>query len=164
VSLLFSSLEHPQKSNRKKKNKYLALVQFNKGANMFLRKKLEFFVFLMAIVGYFLPVHSNTNQFQDTLDDIFHHAQTSIDRIEEGKVFFHPEKIHICDGKLYIEAKTGKLIAIPGIFSSDSGLFLQLDNQKTSQIWICKKCTWRHYYEPQECERCDGRVFIIRYQ
>jgi hypothetical protein len=112
-----------------------------------------------------MTAKADNHQSQDTFNELFQHAQSTIVRIEEEKFFLNPEKVCIHEGKIYLEADHGEIISLPAIYSDGSGLFLKTGHRVQQQpIWICRKCTLAHYYSPQECERCGGTSFTVRYK
>jgi hypothetical protein len=102
---------------------------------------------------------------QDTLDYIFQHAQTSVEKIEEGKIFLKPERVSLYRGRIYVEGEYGEAIALSSIHSDESGIFILAGEKRprTTPVWTCRKCTKTHYYEPRTCERCDNTTFIVRF-
>lgn len=121
-------------------------------------------VFIAVLIGLASTVSADDTKAQDILDYIFQHAQSSIERIEEGKVFLKSDKVCLYRGAIYIEGEQGEAIAVPAIHSNESGLFMQAgEKRRPTPIWICKKCTKVHYYEPRTCEQCDNTTFIVRF-
>lgn len=117
----------------------------------------------LAVISYVSVCYgSNNDAIQNTMNDIFSCAQNSIHHIEKEKIFFKPEKVYCFEGKIYIQGEHGEAISIPHLFSDDNGLFLYAKGE-TYPIWICKKCSQSHSYEPRTCERCGYTEFRVRY-
>ena len=80
----------------------------------------------------------------------------SIDRIEDGKIFFEPEKVCLMKGKIYVEDIGGAGVAIPAVFSSEGGLYMQVDESIIFNTWKCNCGPWNHNWDnPNYCWRCD---------
>ena len=58
------------------------------------------YYFLSFIFATF-PLDATENQ--DAVENVIRRAYTSIDRIEEGKIFLKPEKLYLKQGIIYIE-------------------------------------------------------------
>lgn len=130
-----------------------------------IQKVLKFSSFLPFFLGLCFTAHADNYQSKDTFNDLFQHAQSAIVRIEEEKIFLNTEKVCIHEGKICVEADHGEIISLPVVYSDESGLFLKTGHRVQQQaIWICRKCTLAHYYSPQECERCGGTSFTVRYK
>jgi len=52
-----------------------------------------------------MSLSANSDEAQDTLQEIFQHAQSSIERIADGKIFLHPDKVGLYLGKIYVGGK-----------------------------------------------------------
>ncbi len=117
-----------------------------------------------ALISYGSTCYGSNNNdlIQDSINDVFEYAQNSIHHVENDKIFFKPEKVCCFEGKIYVQGEHGEVFPIPHLFSEDNGLFLYA-NSEMYPIWICKKCTKSHSYEPRTCERCGHTEFRVRY-
>jgi hypothetical protein len=80
------------------------------------------------------------NEDQDAAENIIRRAYTSIDRIEEGKIFLKPEKLCLHQGKIYVEDIDGGGFAIPVVFSAEVGPFAEVSQSTIFNTWTCGKC------------------------
>ena len=93
---------------------------------------------------------------ETTIENLYRHAYTSISRIEEGKIFLKPNKLHFYQEKIYVEDVNGGGIAIPAVFSSARGLYVKSDEFNIFNLWQCKECEWwnSNISNPTRCDRC----------
>lgn len=141
---------------------------FKRGNFMKKLWNIKFLWMLLFLICRVSASFAYDDQVQDTLECIFEHAQNAIDHFEEEKVFFKSEKMHLAQGKIYIETDNGGVVPIPYIFSNEHGLYVKLGSRRAQKIWICQgnkgnPCSWVYYEEPTRCLNCMGTRFIIRY-
>lgn len=116
-------------------------------------------VFLLAST----TVYGNNTQNQDILDNLCINAQSSIEKVERGKVYLKPENLWLKQEQIYVLGEYGDVIRLPHLLSDADGFYLAKDNRTV--IYICADCT-RAYrnYKPDKCEVCWGTNFIVRFQ
>ena len=95
---------------------------------------------------------------ETTIENLYRHAYTSISRIEEGKIFLKSNMLHFYQEKIYVEDVNGGGIAIPAVFSSAKGLYVQADGFNIFNLWQCKQCDyWNHNKDnPTRCAKCKA--------
>jgi hypothetical protein len=93
---------------------------------------------------------------ETTIENLCKHAYTSIARIEDGKIFLKSNKLHFYQEKIYVEDVNGGGIAIPAVFSSARGLYLEADGLNICNLWQCKECGyWNHNRDDRShCANC----------
>ncbi len=95
------------------------------------------------------------NADQDAAENVFRRAQTSISRIEEGKIFLKPEKLHLEHGVIYVEDIDGAAFAIPAVFSTEGRPYVQVGDSVIFNSWKCDCGTWNHKWDnPTHCWNC----------
>lgn len=92
---------------------------------------LSFIVVASALYG---------NEDQNAAENVIQRAYTSIDRIEEGKIFLKPEKLCLVQGIIYVEDIDGAGLAIPVVFSTDGRPYMQVSESKFFNTWTCGTC------------------------
>jgi hypothetical protein len=88
---------------------------------------------------------------QNLIRDIY----TSIDRIEQEKIFLKPEKLHLKEGKIYVEDIHGIGFPLPVLFSSESGFYTQAQDFNIFNLWQCGKCSYWNHNDDRSCIRCS---------
>lgn len=110
---------------------------------------------------------ANIDEMKSDLSDLYQQFPTAIDHIEGDRCFLKSEKVVMLEGQAYIENESGNLLSLPMICFSKTGIFIPMGSRPSqpTPIWICRKCTLVHYYQPSVCERigCGGTNFIVRY-
>ncbi|MBS0620606.1 MAG: hypothetical protein JSS61_04005 [Verrucomicrobia bacterium] len=115
------------------------------------------------LLGFILLSSLRADETTFTLKEFFYHAQTAIERVEEEKIFFNPDKVHIEGGRIVIEEFRGDEIPLSVLYSDGSGLYITIHKfSDVDSLWICNKCTYCHYYCPTECERCGCNGFLVK--
>lgn len=166
TSSLFSGvLLHPENMNRRIINSLLRFSFFIPLAGLL--KKEAFMRLTLLGSSLFLLVNSlvygNEVQNQDILDHLCKEAQSSIERVEHGKVFLRSENLWLNQGQIFVMGEQGNAIRLPYLFSDDNGPYLMKDKRTT--IYICSNCTKAYYnYKPDRCEQCWGTNFLVRFQ
>jgi hypothetical protein len=95
------------------------------------------------------------NENQNAAEHVIRQAYSSIDRIEEGKIFLKPEKLSLKRGIIYVEDIDGSGVAIPVTFSSIGRPYMQVDESFVFNSWLCNCNTWNHKWDnPRFCRRC----------
>jgi hypothetical protein len=121
------------------------------------------FSYVALLIGICSLVYGNEIQNQDVLDHICEYAQSSIEKVEDQKVFFKSENLWLHKGQFYVAGDYGDSIRIPHLLSDGNGLYV-LQSKKTT-IYICRDCTKAYYnYKPDSCERCLCKHFLVRFQ
>jgi hypothetical protein len=116
--------------------------------------KILFFV-KCAVLGIIVISALDANEDQDAVENVIRRTYTSVARIENGKVFFKPEKICFTKGKIYVEGIDGVGVDIPVVFSSLSGLYMQVDESVIFNTWKCECDAWNHNWDnPVYCWHC----------
>ena len=122
-------------------------------------------LFLMALViSISSLVYGNENQNQDILDHIREHAQASIERIDDEKVFLKPEHLWLHEGQFFVVGEDGNAIRLPHLFSDENGFYLA---RARDTLYFCasRNCGWVYRnHRPASCTNCRGTDFIVRYQ
>jgi hypothetical protein len=139
-------------------------------ANFFLKARGNGMLFIQNLL-FFLAlnciVFGHIDEMKIDLLQLQYQIPEAINRIEEDRCFLHSEKVILLEGQAYVETKCGNLVVLPMICFSQSGIFVPMGCQPSQPkpIWICRKCTLVHYYQPSVCERigCGGTSFIVRY-
>ena len=122
------------------------------------RHLMVFLAFLTAAVA------SGPAAQESLVDQILDQAPDAIVKIEGNQIFFNPEKVHLYDGRIWVETLPAGAIALPVLFSSDSGLYMTVGSKRDREpTWICTSCTATHDTEPRWCRVCGKMNFIVRY-
>ena len=103
-------------------------------------------------------------QIDDSLWEVFKHAQSAIIRIEEDQIFLNPQSIYEWEDNLCIENDYGEFIILPITLSKGHEYIVQ--SGKMRIVYICTNihCQWRYSFKPERCRNCGNTTFIIRYE
>jgi hypothetical protein len=109
-----------------------------------------------ALLGFIICACAlYANEDENAAENVLRRAYTSIARIEEGKIFLKPEKLHLNQGIIYIEDIDGGGFAIPVVFSSEVGPFMQVGESVIFNSWKCNCGVWNHKWDnPTQCWNC----------
>ncbi len=114
---------------------------------------LSFVVFSFILFTSFLYA----NKDQNAVENIIRRAYTAIAQIEEGKIFFNPEKLYVKQGVTYVEDIDGAGFAIPISFSSEGRPYMQVSESIIFNSWICGCGAWNHKWDyPTHCWSCHN--------
>lgn len=113
-------------------------------------------IVMCAFLG-FIVVSSSiyANIDQNAAEHVIRRAYTSIDRVEEGRIFLKPEKLCLRKGIIYVEDINGKEFAIPAVFSSIGHPYMQVSESIIFNSWKCECGALNHKWDhPTHCWSC----------
>jgi hypothetical protein len=106
-------------------------------------------------VGLVSVLSANEDKiFQEAAENVFRYASSSIDRVEEGKIFFKLDKVCVHQGKIYVEDMNGSPLPIPALFSSEKGPYMQSGRKNIFNLWTCSNCKKLNHDDYQGCQWC----------
>jgi hypothetical protein len=119
--------------------------------------------YIALMVSLTSIVYGNTTQNQDILDCIYELAETSIENVEQDKIFLRLSNLGLDNDQFYLVGDSGNTIFLSGLFSNEDGIYLK--NEKQTILYICRTCTKTYRnYKPDRCERCLQDNFDVRFQ
>lgn len=109
-----------------------------------------------ALLSFLAAAALYSDEDRDAVENIIRRAYTSIDRIEEGKIFLKPEKLSLKQGRIYVEDIDGEEFAIPVVFSAVGARpFAEVDDSVIFNMWLCECGQWNHKWDnPKRCFKC----------
>ena len=122
---------------------------------------------LMFLMIFFTSNIAHSYCSKDTLEAIFHHAQSAVCYVESDKVYLHHNRVYFDEGRIFLDGESNIAIQLPYICSNETGLYLQSDmTHQMITIWICANphCQRKYYYEPSRCLTCGNSFFNVRYE
>lgn len=147
------------------------LYALKKRENMVFQKLIttSCFIFFLKLSSI---AYAHDHSLQDTISNLLEHVKTSIERVEDERIVFCPEKTCFYQGNIYVEDNDGDFINLSSFsnqLSYNGSELAFLTKQPRIMLYICSNCTftYRRYSNepaPTFCERCKNRDFLIRYQ
>lgn len=113
--------------------------------------------FLISIVSTY-AYSSTTKVTEATANEVLTLAAGAISRVEEGRIFFKSDAIHIIDGQIYLEDSEGLLIEIPVIESINGELSIEWGCPEIL-VYECINCKSWFSSRPAKCSVCGGTSF-----
>ena len=139
---------------------------------MALQRFIKFSVFIF-LLQFSSAVYAHNNQQDDIIDRLLKHAGSSIEKVEEDRIVFYPDKTCLYEGSIYVEGENGEAIDLScvhqNLFYEGSALSFRTQSKERRVLYICVNCSWGAEISskdptPIECPRCHYAPLRVRYR
>lgn len=96
-----------------------------------------FYRFLFLLF-FGIKLIANESSHSDIAERIIEEASGAITHVEKGKIFLDIARVYLIDHKICLLNDFQEIIALPSIFSSNNGLYVETNALSIFGMWQCQ--------------------------